>query len=289
MHPPAFDCNHEWTDYALSPSLPLARWPHGHQLLMNMTMPHPDVAASDARAVVPAEDHHSGWIRNVTIKERVFGIRLANTERGRCDASLLISRMYATRGYSINSPLVYGPNRITLTASSDGVVRGTVTLGIDSSAGILADDIFKDEIDAYRNRGARVCEISKLAVDPGMRSKHALAALFHTLFIYGRYLYGCTDIFIEVNPRHVKFYETMLGFTRIGELRENRRVNAPAYLLHLCLEHAAKHIELHGDTSDKEDKDRSLYPYFFSKQEEEGIAHRLFNTTWAAEAQQRGR
>ena len=248
---------------------------------MTMTMPGPMAVVANDLNVAVVEDDESGLIRNITINERMFGIRLADTERGRSGASLLISRMYATRGYKVNSPLVYGPNRITLAAAAEDVVLGTVTLGIDSSMGVLADEIFKDEIDAFRARGARVCEITKLAIDPKMRSKHALAALFHTLFIYGRYLYGCTDVFIEVNPRHRRFYETMLGFKKLGNLRENTRVHAPAYLLHLCLDQAAKHIEAHSDTSDNPDKDRSLYPYFFSQKEEKGIAQRLFNITWS--------
>ncbi|MFP5391106.1 MAG: GNAT family N-acetyltransferase [Gammaproteobacteria bacterium] len=250
---------------------------------MSNILPGPMVRLDGDLDVAIREDDESGLIRNISINERVFGIRLADTERGRSEASLLISRMYATRGYQVTSPLVYGPNRITLTAACDGVTMGTVTLGIDSPMGILADEIFKGEIDTFRTRGGRVCEITKFAVDPQMRSKHALAALFHTLFIYARYLYGCTDMFIEVNPRHRRFYENMLGFRQLGELRENPRVHAPAYLLRLCLNEAAKHIELHGDTSDNPGKDRSLYPYFFSKKEEEGIAHRLFNITWAPE------
>jgi hypothetical protein len=248
---------------------------------MSAQLPGPVLRGGGDLDLAVSEDDQYGLIRNLTINERVFGIRLADTERGRADASLLISRMYATRGYRVNSPLVYGPNRITLAAACENDVLGTVTLGIDSQMGIMADEIFKDEIDVYRSGGARVCEITKLAVDPQMRSKRALAALFHTLFIYARYLYGCTDVFIEVNPRHRRFYESMLGFKRLGTIRENPRVHAPAYLLHLSLDHMQKHIELHGNSSDQPDKDRSLYPYFFSKKEEEGIAHRLFNISWA--------
>lgn len=250
---------------------------------MTMTMPGPMALVANDLDVAIAEDDQSGLIRNINIDERMFGIRLADTEQGRSAASMLISRMYASRGYQVSSPLMYGPNRITLAAAVDEEVMGTITLGIDSSMGVLADEIFKDQIDTWREKGARVCEITKLAIDPQLRSKRALAALFHTLFIYARYLYGCTDMFIEVNPRHRRFYESMLGFTRLGALRHNTRVDAPAYLLHLCLEKAAKHIDMHSGTSDNPDKDRSLYPYFFSKKEEQGIAHRLFNITWSSD------
>jgi hypothetical protein len=221
-----------------------------------------------------AREADDALIRNVTINERQFGIRLADTEEGRNSASLLISKMYATRGYNV-SKMVKDPNRITLSATDQGAVIGTVTLGIDSDIGILADEIFRDIVDQYRARGGKVCEITKLAFDPQVRSKAALAALFHTLFIYGHYLHHCTDVFIEVNPRHRRFYETMLGFQQLGEVRHNTRVDAPAYLLWTSLDYISSQIEKLGGRSDNPGNERSLYPYFFSKREEAGIAGRL--------------
>lgn len=216
----------------------------------------------------------SAMLTDVTINERSYGIRLADTEDGRNSASLLISKMYATRGYKVGK-MEPDPNRITLTATDKGNTIGTVTLGIDSPVGLLADEVFRDKIDAFRARGSKVCEITKLAVDSGVHSKMALAALFHTLFIYGRYLHNCTDVFIEVNPRHRRFYESLLGFKSQAEVRQNTRVNAPAYLLSVSLDYVASQIEQFGGQSSNPGNERSLYPYFFSPREEKGIAGRL--------------
>jgi hypothetical protein len=216
-----------------------------------------------------------GAITDVTINQKSFGIRVADTDAGRSSASLLINKMYAWRGYAGTHKIDDNPNRITLSASDKGEVVGTVTLGIDSPIGILADEVFKDQIDPFRARGAKVCEITKLAFDPNVRSKTALASLFHILFIYGRRLHQCTDVFIEVNPRHRRFYETMLGFTRMAEMRSNPRVNAPAYLLWNNLNDVQDKIEKLGGNSDHPGSDRSLFPYFFSPKEEEGITQRL--------------
>src|SRR5690348_15667438 len=125
-------------------------------------------------------------IINVTLNEKTFGIRTADTDGRRSSANLLINKMYAWRGYAGTHGLDDDPNRITLSASDHGEVVGTVTLGIDSPVGLLADEVFKDEIDRFRERGAKVCEITKLAFDPKVRSKAALASLFHVMFIYGR-------------------------------------------------------------------------------------------------------
>jgi hypothetical protein len=224
-----------------------------------------------------AEADPSGNLRDIIIDTSSFGIRLADTEEGRNRASLLINKMYAWRGYVSGHRIEPHPNRITLAASDKGNVIGTVTLGIDSPSGILADEVFRDHADALRAQGAHLCEITKLAFDHTVRSKLALAALFHTLFIYGYHIHRCTHALIEVNPRHRRFYEHMLGFHRVGEMRENPRVKAPAYLLSIALDEMARRIREQGGTADDAARvsQRSLYPFFFSRREEAGILHRL--------------
>lgn len=209
-------------------------------------------------------------------EQKNFGIRLADTERGRNSSSMLINKMYAWRGYGGGHQVKANPSRITLTASDkEKRVIGTVTLGLDSEEGLLADEIFRPEIDARRDAGGKVCELTKLAFDPDIRSRFALASLFHIVFIYGRRMNGCTDLFIEVNPRHRRFYETMLGFKRVCEMRMNPRVNAPAVLLWVDIAYVEEQILRYGGTSDNPDTTRSLYPYFFSPREEAGIHGRL--------------
>lgn len=225
-----------------------------------------------------SEAEPSGALQNVLIDTKTFGIRLADTEDGRNSASLLINKMYAWRGYGSTHKVESNPNRITLAASEkNGTTIGTVTLGIDSDTGLLADEIFKDHVDALRDGGARLCEITKLAFDHTVRSKHALAALFHTLFIYSYHIHGRTHALIEVNPRHRRFYESMLGFKRVGTVRENPRVQAPAYLLAAELAGMEEQIRQFGGTADKPlgQAQRSLFPFFFSMREAEGIMHRL--------------
>ena len=205
-----------------------------------------------------------------------FGIHLTNTEAGHHSVSMLINKMYHWRGYGDKHQLTAHPDRITLAASGLGRILGTVTLGTDSSRGMLADEIFKDEIDLYRNAGARVCEVTKLAIDPLAHPKLALAALFHILYLYARKIHECTDAFIEVNPRHRHFYEQMLGFQHAGVEKHNPRVNAKAHLLRISLEQMGAQIASLGGTAGATERHRSLYPYFFGRHEELGITDRLF-------------
>jgi hypothetical protein len=85
--------------------------------------------------------------------------------------------------------------------------------------------------------------------------------------------FDCTDVFIEVNPRHVRFYAAMLGFTPLAEIRTNESVNAPSQLMWLNVSEVRRQIDEQGGRS--EARSRSLYPYFFSRKEEEGIYGRL--------------
>jgi hypothetical protein len=120
-----------------------------------------------------------------------------------------------------------------------------------------------------------LCEFTKLAIDNDVRSRPLLAALFHLAFIYARRMYYCTDLLIEINPRHVSFYRRMLGFQQLGLQRFNARVAAPAVLMGLCLTHAETQIQHYGGHPQLYATVRSLYPYAFSRNEEVGIEQRL--------------
>lgn len=211
------------------------------------------------------------------MKHDKYGVRRPDTGGGRSTASMLVNRMYAWRGYGGVQEPADDPNRITLTATDKGDVVGTLTIGIDSPSGLMADQIFGQELESYRRRGARLCEITRLAFDGAVQSKVPLANLFHLAVIYGRDIHGCTDAVIEVNPRHRRFYERMLGFRRHGESKINPRVNAPAYLMHVSLQYVTEQIERHGGAHAMGGTPgvRSFYPYFFAPHEERGIRNRL--------------
>jgi hypothetical protein len=204
-----------------------------------------------------------------------FRIRLADTRGRRANVSLLIERMYTWRGYASNPVGICSsnPHQITLVAYRGERLFGTLTAGLDSEAGLQVDQHYRAEIDALRARQRRICEFTRLAVDPEYGSKDALAALFHLGFIYAHRIHQSDDIFIEVNPRHVAYYKRMLGFTEAGPEKLCGRVGAPAVLLHISCSYADRQIALHG--GHQTSGGRSLYPHFFSKREEDGLCARL--------------
>lgn len=203
-----------------------------------------------------------------------FKIRLANDEGRRSSASYLIEKMYGWRGYQTPGASA-APNRITLVASDEERALGTISVGFDSPEGLLVDALYHDEVDRLRRKGARLCEFTRLAVDTNRQSREMLAMLFHIAYMYAHRLHGCTDLLVEVNPRHVRFYQVMLGFEILGTQRTCPRVNAPAVLLRLDLAHTERQIALYGGHRELANSVRSLYPLAFSPREEEGICSRL--------------
>lgn len=207
--------------------------------------------------------------------DQSLGILVCDTDEVRQSASLLLGQRYAWRGYAGCHRIDEHPNRVTLCATERGDTVGTVTLGFDSAEGLLADEDFKDVIDDYRLQGGRVCEITKLAIAPRANTRQTLASLCHVMFIYGYTKHRCTDVFIEVNPRHRRYYETMLGFQCLGDLRHNKRVHAPSYLLWTSLDHVAQQISALGGAGERRKMPRSLYPYFPAHEEADNIGEHL--------------
>lgn len=213
------------------------------------------------------------------LSQRLFKIRSADTAGQRSSASILVNRMYAWRGYSNTAAVGKQlPERITLLASEDDATIGTITIGFDSPTGLCVDHPFALETAALRERGLQLCEFTQLAIDSVVRSKRVLASLFHVAYIYAHRMMGFDSLLIEVNPRHVRFYEGMLGFKLIGQPRLNPRVNAVAVLMGVDFHYVQEQIGLYGGRPELTLQARSLYPYVFSVAEEASIVGRLKRT-----------
>jgi hypothetical protein len=203
-----------------------------------------------------------------------FKIRVAKREGFQRAAGTLVERRYSGRGYDTPAQR-QEPHLFTFVAYDEGKLVGTVGIRLDSEGGLGADDLYRDEIDILRANGCRLCEFTRLAVDVTAVSKSVLAGLFHTAYLYAGAVHGCTFMVIEVNPRHVPFYRRALGFEPLGPERLNQKVNAPAVLLCASFEAIAAGLRKFGGKYREFPQERSLFPYGFSPQEEEGILQRL--------------
>ncbi len=188
------------------------------------------------------------------IKELTF--RVIQDDKKHVVASNLLCQRYAWRGYGSSHSIPAGEHHTTFAAEMNGRVVATVTLTLDSPDGLAIDRTFEHEANQARRSGARLCELTKLAVDPTLRSKEVLAALFHLAFIHGTSRSDCTDLLIEVHPRHAGFYEVMLGFERVGTPLRNASVGVASQLLRIEVAAICRSIQALGSEG------RSLYAHF---------------------------
>ncbi|SFU84411.1 hypothetical protein SAMN05216339_1273 [Nitrosomonas eutropha] len=204
-----------------------------------------------------------------------YSIHLVNSLKQRIKASTLIKRMYASRGYQTEKASVFSadPFQYTFEARQSGQLIGTLTLTIDSDNKLLADTLYPTELDQFRQRNRRLCELSKLAFNPESSSKEIFASLFHMAYIFAHRIHNVDDAFIEINPRHALFYKRMLGFRQIGKLRTCPRVNAPAVLLNLDLAYMEEQIVTQAGQLNQ--GTRSIYPHFLSQKKENKIVRQF--------------
>lgn len=166
-------------------------------------------------------------------------IRRVEDFQERQASDLLVRRMYNWRGYRSNphTAPVREDHRVTLTAWLDNVLGATLTLSRDGGNGLLCETLYPDEIAELQVKSQTICEYSRLAIDPDYSSPELMGSLFRTAYNYARTHFNASDAVVEINPRHRRYYERQLGFTRLGPVRICPRVEAPAMLLHRDLRH----------------------------------------------------
>jgi hypothetical protein len=228
------------------------------------------------------------WIRNrrspkeeesYIVQKSDFGIRVADLHARIDRVEMLVTRMYRQRGYltqaGASDPEAEGTNlkRVTLEACRNNKTVGTITVGLDGPDGLNAEDLYAKEIAPFRERGARLCEFNRLALDVEECGKDALGYLFHLAVIFAHRIHRATDLFIEVNPRHAAFYRRKLGFSVVGGEKICRRVNAPAILLHQELRSISEQVVRHGGFKIRENK--SFYSFFMPPWEEKELVEEV--------------
>ena len=165
-------------------------------------------------------------------------------------AEHLVRRRYSWRGYRVAStddfeaaaPGMKG-QPVTLLAEDCGRLLGTLTVRPDSPQGLLAEESYRTEIEHLRREGRRLGELVKLAVEEGADWKAALNALVQSAYLVTCVVHALTDVLIEVNPRHVRFYQRVFGFTVAAAERICARAGAASVLMQLDLAQFGRKLE----------------------------------------------
>src|SRR5688572_27357297 len=91
--------------------------------------------------------------KDCVLERSGYRVHLADSS-GQCKAAMLVERMYSWRGYHTEtlSTRPASPHRITLQASHGQHLFGTLTAGLDSEEGLLAEMLYPEEVNAFRTR-----------------------------------------------------------------------------------------------------------------------------------------
>lgn len=230
------------------------------------TKPSPDISANVNVAVNP----------DFALVRSDYRVRLADEDSHLyARAGELVSSMYGSRGLMTDGTILAKKpsQQVTLAASSGNRVFGTLTLGVDAGNGLLADELYRPEIDQLRTGGHRLCEVTRLALDPQLSCPEVMATIFNVALVLARGVHHRTDLLAEVHPRHAGFYRRTLGYRIVGPQRTCERVSAPAVLMHLCLDFATHQIRQLAGTCNR--RERSLYRLFLPPAEQETLLKNL--------------
>lgn len=167
-------------------------------------------------------------------------------------AEELVRRRYTWRGYGFSAADDLGETRflgergqrVTLLAVNDASLLGTLTLRSDSPHGLLAEQTYKAEVDRLRRAGRKIGELVRLALEENVDWRLALESLAQSVYYVTHIVQSLTDILIEVNPRHVRFYERVFGFVVAATGRLCSRVGAPSVLMQLDVEQFGRRLQL---------------------------------------------
>lgn len=125
------------------------------------------------------------------------------------------------------------PSTDVFIAAEHATVVASATLVRDGLLGIPAEKAYQAEIREHRNRKRVFGEITCFAVDRGGRGElEIFLGLLRLVLQYARFTEHLDEVFFAVHPRQMLFYQRMLGFEAIGDIRESSgQIGGPMVLL----------------------------------------------------------
>jgi len=108
----------------------------------------------------------------------------------------------------------------------------TVSAVLDSKKGLPLDRYYKKALDGLRARGNKLIEIGLLADARGSCNFNSITDLMAGIARFGVYS-DHHDFVIGVHPRRINFFNSVFGFSPIGEVKSYGALRtAPVVLLH---------------------------------------------------------
>jgi hypothetical protein len=194
-------------------------------------------------------------------------IKIAETAGEFEQSFAMVYKEYADSGY-IPVPQENGllfnhfnflPETVLFIAKSYEEVISTLTQVFDSETfGLPMDSIYHEELEDLRRDGRKISEIGALATKKDFRWQNLFMYICRVMYWYSNYQ-QVDDLCIAVNPKHVRFYETIFLFEQFGPEKTYPKVDAPAVLLRLDMHKIKDKLK---NTYAKEDFECNLFEYF---------------------------
>lgn len=182
----------------------------------------------------------------------LYTASIANTQKSRLKAFQLAYEVYLAKGYiapnstkMLISKSDFTSNTCIININDGDEVIASATLNFQDKNDLPCQELYADEIQPLLDLNYKLVEITRLVIKENHRhSNLLLAQLFQAAFIFSYQIKKVEQLVIEVNPRHIAFYQRLLGFNILGGEKECERVNnAPAFLLHLNLNYVNSNLE----------------------------------------------
>lgn len=168
------------------------------------------------------------------------------------------------------SPPTGPPNALTTSIDLEGRHVASALLVMDGKDGLAADGPFARELAQLRAAsGSRVCEISDLRISRENKSRRALGAMFHIIYLYARQARQMKFIVAQVRFSQAHLLEKLLGFNIITTRGEH-------VLMSLDLDVMKREQRVWGGQKNEAvDPPYLLYPFFFPTKDESGLLFRV--------------
>lgn len=152
------------------------------------------------------------------------------------------------------------PETHVFLARDERAVLGTASLVLDSSFGLPMDDLYRQDLEPLRAGNKKLAEVSSMAVREEYRRlvideegrRRGLFWLLHQAVLYWAQKRKVDHLCVTVNPKHVRFYQYLYFFDRVGEVKPYGTVKgAPAVALHLDLDALPSKLKTAVEDSEK--------------------------------------
>lgn len=181
-----------------------------------------------------------------------FTVRVARTTREYEEAFALVRTAYVFMGIE---SLTSAPLRITdqhvlaesfvLVAHEGDELVGTMTVTMDSAAGLPLDKDYPNELAEQRDLGRRLCEFGSLAIVSRCHHSGVSTLLNMTAIRLARETLAASHVVMGIHPKATPVYRALWGFTPMGRAQEHANLRAPVASMVLALEGLETHLESH--------------------------------------------